>query len=219
MKELGNIIEQRVLPNHEQIVIFSPYMEFNGMLQRYLFERLGVGCLLFDSAHQSTPEGHPIELFKQKKYPVLIMIDKSGGEGLNLQNANHVADFSPSWNPQAQSQRIARVHRLQPKHDTRKLPDVHVYHFVTYIKEHANANVNEQDRVWERLMPGREFVHLEVPNNGLATIDVRIENILRAKKELASALLDNHKIEIPEQNTRALLSQTVTADVLALQKQ
>ncbi|KAI1039960.1 hypothetical protein LB505_006018 [Fusarium chuoi] len=43
----------------------------------------------------------------------------SGGEGIDLTSANHVHLLEPHWNPMAEEQAIARVHRIgQQRHVT-----------------------------------------------------------------------------------------------------
>jgi SNF2 family DNA or RNA helicase len=51
-------------------------------------------------------------LFSSK---IFILNYKAGGEGVNLQNANHVILFDPSWNPADNSQVAARSYRIGQK--------------------------------------------------------------------------------------------------------
>ena len=43
---------------------------------------------------------------------VLLISTKAGGEGLNLQRANHVFVMDPWWNPAVEFQAIQRAHRI-----------------------------------------------------------------------------------------------------------
>lgn len=43
---------------------------------------------------------------------VLLISLKAGGEGLNLQAADHIFIMDPWWNPAAESQAIQRAHRI-----------------------------------------------------------------------------------------------------------
>merc|ERR1719217_1538812 len=43
---------------------------------------------------------------------VLLISLKAGGEGLNLQAANHIFVMDPWWNPAAEFQAIQRAHRI-----------------------------------------------------------------------------------------------------------
>jgi SNF2 family DNA or RNA helicase len=53
-----------------------------------------------------------LEKFKQHKGGCVFVIQiKSGGQGLNLQEATRVYITSPSWNPATELQAIARSHR------------------------------------------------------------------------------------------------------------
>lgn len=57
--------------------------------------------------------------------PVILMSLKAGGEGLNLQEANHVLVLEPWWNPQVEMQAIQRAHRIG------QTKDVHAIRFIT----------------------------------------------------------------------------------------
>ena len=57
--------------------------------------------------------------------PVILMSLKAGGEGLNLQEANHVLVLEPWWNPQVEMQAIQRAHRIG------QTKDVHAVRFIT----------------------------------------------------------------------------------------
>ena len=43
---------------------------------------------------------------------VVLISLKAGGEGLNLQEANHVFVLDPWWNPASEMQAIDRTHRI-----------------------------------------------------------------------------------------------------------
>ena len=50
---------------------------------------------------------------------VILMSLKAGGEGLNLQEANHVLVLEPWWNPQVELQAIQRAHRIGQTKDVK----------------------------------------------------------------------------------------------------
>ena len=45
----------------------------------------------------------------------LLMSLRAGGEGLNLQHANHIFVLEPWWNPAVENQAIQRAHRIGQK--------------------------------------------------------------------------------------------------------
>merc|ERR1711871_1134089 len=49
---------------------------------------------------------------KDASVNVILMSLKTGGEGLNLQVANHVFVLEPWWNPAVEAQAIQRAHRI-----------------------------------------------------------------------------------------------------------
>jgi DNA repair protein RAD16 len=54
-----------------------------------------------------------LDTFRRHNSTRVIMISlKAGGEGLNLQNADHIFVVDPWWNPAAELQAIDRVHRI-----------------------------------------------------------------------------------------------------------
>lgn len=73
-----------------------------------------------------------------KKNPVLIMTYGTGGEGLNLQNARHVALYDPEWNPFREEQAISRVQRIMDRQAMNIAPDaplptVQVYRYSSHL--------------------------------------------------------------------------------------
>ena len=76
-----------------------------------------------------------------KKYPtgcVFLIQIKTGGQGLNLQDATRVYITSPSWNPATELQAIARAHR------TGQTKTVHVKKLV-YLSSIDESIVELQD--------------------------------------------------------------------------
>lgn len=54
---------------------------------------------------------------KSGKIPPLLLSLKAGGQGLNLNSADHVFILDPWWNPAVEAQAIDRAHRIgQQRH-------------------------------------------------------------------------------------------------------
>ena len=53
-----------------------------------------------------------VEALNDEGTKVLLISTKAGGEGLNLQRANHVFVMDPWWNPAVEFQAIQRAHRI-----------------------------------------------------------------------------------------------------------
>ncbi|KAG5793440.1 hypothetical protein H9Q69_007517 [Fusarium xylarioides] len=59
------------------------------------------------------------EQAKNSAESLFPLVKRSGGEGIDLTSANHVHLLEPHWNPMAEEQAIARVHRIgQQRHVT-----------------------------------------------------------------------------------------------------
>merc|ERR1719502_2004245 len=57
-----------------------------------------------------------LKAFKeQPEITCIIMSLRTGGEGLNLQEASHVMVLEPWWNPAVEAQAIQRAHRIGQK--------------------------------------------------------------------------------------------------------
>lgn len=64
-----------------------------------------------------------VEAFQGEKDVSVILISlKAGGEGLNLQAANHVFLVDPWWNPASEMQAIDRTHRIGQTRAVRRAP-------------------------------------------------------------------------------------------------
>lgn len=98
----------------EQVVVMSPFQHFSRTLQRRL-EQAGVDSLLLDGDLAPAKRGRMAQLFKMRKYPVLIGGIESMGEGHSFENASNLILPSLGWALDKNLQAIDRVHRLNSK--------------------------------------------------------------------------------------------------------
>ena len=107
MEDLRNLVEAG-----RKILVFSP---FTSHLQIYL-QALKAENILALSLTGNTPnkdrQGVIDRFLKEDGAQVLCMSLKAGGVGLNIVAADYVLMLDPWWNPQAESQAIARAHRI-----------------------------------------------------------------------------------------------------------
>ncbi len=98
--------------NGSKAVIFSQYTRMLDLLTiRLSGDGVGVARISGDMTRQQRDVN--LDAFRRHNTTRVIMISlKAGGEGLNLQNADHIFVVDPWWNPAAELQAIDRVHRI-----------------------------------------------------------------------------------------------------------
>jgi SNF2 family DNA or RNA helicase len=104
----------------EKTIIFTQFRSESDEIQRRL-ELTGKVVYMLNGSTQNRDV--VVESFKESKRPdaVFVIQIKTGGVGLNLQEATRVYIMGPSWNPATELQAIARAHRNgQKKHVTVK---------------------------------------------------------------------------------------------------
>ena len=105
---------------------------------------------------------------------VLIIQIKAGGVGLNLQQFKNIFIVSPDWNPANEIQAIGRAHRIGQRDDV-------VVHKFTIV---SNAKYEETDSTGKKIK--------------LYTIDERIMNRQRYKREIMTTILDDSTLVFNE---------------------
>merc|ERR1719424_617837 len=96
----------------DKAIVFS---QFGGMLElvEFAFKRAGISCVVFRGGMSMQARDDAIAAFNSEPSLRMILISlKAGGEGLNLQVANHVFLLDPWWNPACELQAIQRAHRI-----------------------------------------------------------------------------------------------------------
>jgi superfamily II DNA or RNA helicase len=79
-----------------------------------LFQKEHIRTLLYEGTLTATKRLQVLDTFKNNgNCRVLLIGLKCGAEGLNITVANHVIFAEPWWNPMAEKQAEARVHRLK----------------------------------------------------------------------------------------------------------
>merc|ERR1712176_1738921 len=98
--------------SNSKALVFSQFTRFLSMIEwRLKHEGVGaaklVGTLSIESRHEILSAFH-----KNASLKVLLISLKCGGEGLNLQDADHIFLMDPWWNPASELQAIQRAHRI-----------------------------------------------------------------------------------------------------------
>eukprot|EP00928_Gymnodinium_smaydae_P035606 TRINITY_DN25023_c0_g4_i1.p1 TRINITY_DN25023_c0_g4~~TRINITY_DN25023_c0_g4_i1.p1 ORF type:complete len:1193 (+),score=345.81 TRINITY_DN25023_c0_g4_i1:101-3679(+) len=93
-------------------IVFS---QFGAMLElvEFRLKRAGISCVIFRGGMTMEARDAALAAFNTEPSLKVILISlKAGGEGLNLQVANHVFLLDPWWNPACELQAIQRAHRI-----------------------------------------------------------------------------------------------------------
>ncbi len=111
LEVLKEILEEKISKS-EKTIIFSQYVK----TLNFIKENLEHKSLIYDGSLSSESKDEIINKFKNNDEElILLMSIKSGGVGLNLQEATTVVIFDRWWNPATEQQAIARAHRLGNK--------------------------------------------------------------------------------------------------------
>jgi len=100
-------------------IVFS---QFTAMLElvEFRLKRAGISCVVFRGGMSMQARDDAIQAFNTTPSLRVILISlKAGGEGLNLQVANHVFLLDPWWNPASEMQAIQRAHRIGQTREVR----------------------------------------------------------------------------------------------------
>jgi SNF2 family DNA or RNA helicase len=109
--ELREIIAQ-ILQEGHKILIFSQFVRHLKLVREFP-EFEGRNLLMFTGMTPDQERQEIINKFQSDEdYKVLLMTLKAGGVGLNLTAADYILLIDPWWNPAAESQAIARAHRI-----------------------------------------------------------------------------------------------------------
>lgn len=100
------------VPTDEKVIIFSQFGEMLDLTQ-YCLQRSTVKAVKLCGSLSLSQRQSVLYAFQSDPTVKVILISlKAGGEGLNLQNANHVILIDPWWNPAVEMQAVQRAHRI-----------------------------------------------------------------------------------------------------------
>ena len=112
--KLTKVVEhvQNTVPADEKVIVFS---QFGAMLDlvEYALESHGTRTVKLMGHMPLSQRQAMLRAFRHEPHVKCILISlKAGGEGLNLQCANHVVLIDPWWNPAVEMQAVQRAHRI-----------------------------------------------------------------------------------------------------------
>lgn len=111
VKKLEVLIKNIMSHPEEKTLVFCHFVEEMRIIAGELHS-MGLDVFVLDGSLSSLDREEQIQRFREtKEQSVFIIQIKTGGVGLNLQEATRVYLTSPSWNPATELQAIARCHR------------------------------------------------------------------------------------------------------------
>ena len=111
---------------NDKVLIFCQFVKEMTLISKALKDKLAIKSVRIDGTMNIEERASAVESFKREKSIKVFLIQiNTGGQGINLQNANRVYIMAPNWNPALEYQAIGRSHRTGQKRD------VHVTRFVT----------------------------------------------------------------------------------------
>jgi SNF2 family DNA or RNA helicase len=142
---VSNIFQQPVVDNRmNKVLIFTEYLAECKILHEYLSEQSSLRDVVFLTANGDTKihdrEANLITMntpHADKAY-VMFCTMKCMGQGVNIQEVNHVIIPDPRWNPAEVDQAIARAYRMG---QTR---EVHSYQMFSVIETEPIKTISEK---------------------------------------------------------------------------
>lgn len=112
LDEFENIIEEICGGDPDaKILVFSEWVEMLNLASKRL-DKLGIEYVSFNGSIPTIKRQQLINSFKTDPKKKVFLSSDAGGEGLNLQEANHVIHLELPWNPSRLDQRSSRAHRI-----------------------------------------------------------------------------------------------------------
>ena len=110
VKDIKEIEEKN---SDHKILVFSQFIRMLDLIEFRLKQEY-VACIKLTGSLSIQQRNNIITDFTSNDHgtKVLLISTKAGGEGLNLQRANHVFVMDPWWNPAVEFQAIQRAHRI-----------------------------------------------------------------------------------------------------------
>lgn len=119
---MQEIIRMQSADSRSKALVFSQFVNFLELIE-WRLKREGINSAKLLGSMSVVSRNNIIISFQtDPSLKVLLISLKAGGEGLNLQAADHIYIMDPWWNPASELQAIQRAHRIgqtRPVHATR----------------------------------------------------------------------------------------------------
>ncbi|MCB0660458.1 MAG: DEAD/DEAH box helicase, partial [Saprospiraceae bacterium] len=147
-----------ILAGKNKILLFSSFESHLSIIKE-AFQTNGYEVQVISGSTSPIERQHILTEFKAtENEAILLMTLKTGGVGLNLQEADYVFILDPWWNPFAESQAISRAHRIGRK------SQVIAYKFITKdtIEEKIMALQKAKQEISDEFLEMSSLDHLTV---------------------------------------------------------
>ncbi|MDY0342338.1 MAG: SNF2-related protein [Lentimicrobium sp.] len=121
-EEVTSMLET-ILAGEGKVLLFSSFVKHLNLIEEWLIQQNIDYAMLTGSTVKREQEINKFR--KNNKKRIFLISLKAGGVGLNLTEASYVFLLDPWWNPAAEMQAVARVHRMGQNEK------VFVYRFVS----------------------------------------------------------------------------------------
>lgn len=148
--DVGNRLEMLRSQGHRAL-IFSQFVDEQYGCKAICDALSDYNPLLFTGGMSQRQKDDVVRLFKENSnYGVLVLSLRSGGVGLNLQDASYVFHFDRWWNPAVENQAEDRSHRMG------QTVPVHVYRYVSErtIEERIDEILQRKRALFESTIDG-----------------------------------------------------------------
>jgi SNF2 family DNA or RNA helicase len=109
IQELKKCIQSQ--PIDDKCIIFCQFVQEIDKYEKALAQ-IGVSSVRLDGKMNMNERNESVTKFKTNSTIKAFIIQiNTGGQGINLQNANHIYIMSPNWNPAVEYQAIGRAYR------------------------------------------------------------------------------------------------------------
>lgn len=96
----------------DKSIVFSQYTALLDLVE-WRLKKADISCAKMVGSMSLAAKTNVLYAFNMdSSFKVILISLKAGGEGLNLQIANHIFLMDPWWNPAAEMQAIQRAHRI-----------------------------------------------------------------------------------------------------------
>ena len=177
IQELKKCIKSQ--PIDDKCIIFCQFVQEIDKYEKALAQ-IGVSSVRLDGKMNMNERNESVIKFKtDDNIKAFIIQINTGGQGINLENANHIYIMSPNWNPAIEYQAIGRAYR------TGQTKTVHVTKFCITSGTHDTPFIEEniielQDRkkkIIAQLLNDPRIIHdgLEINTDmsvGLSALDI-----------------------------------------------
>ncbi len=193
---------RKIVAKKEKVIVFSDFIESVKLIEQSLVEEFGDERVVKFSNELSSAEMQIVaNRFQHNKDCLILVCDKSGGEGRNFQYAEYIIHFDMPWSPADLEQRIGRLDRIgrRPNHTVKNV----VLYYEDTIESDLYEIYSNCLNIFEDSLCGIEIVFddmnqiiHEYVKNGVRVGLEGLSDPLRELKEITENQISNEMISL-----------------------